>query len=79
MGSESLLWELRGRAGNALTCVLYPIEAGRHLLTVTLGDRVLVSDRYPTEEDALRQAAFLMTDFLDNGWTEVYRHATDKP
>ena len=73
MGAASMvLWELRGRSGNPLTCVLQADCHGYHLV-VALGDTQLLIDDFCAEEKALRQGAFLLHDFAQGGWTEVFR------
>jgi hypothetical protein len=67
-----MLWELRGRSGNPLTCVLHASPRG-YRVVVALGDTQLLTDSFGAEENALEQGGFLLRDFRQEGWTEVYR------
>ena len=70
--APSVLWELRGRSGKAITCVLQS-DHNLYRLTVTMGAYELHGESFKGEADALTQSAFLLNDFVGNGWTEIYR------
>ena len=67
-----VLWELRGRAGKPITCVLL-YKPGSYRVTIALAETTLHTDGFVRHEDALTTATFFLTDFTRSGWTEVYR------
>ena len=69
----TVLWELRSRTGQPLTCVLQSVAAGRWLLQLSTGDTELHREQFSVPADALALAAFLEDDFLQTGWAEVFR------
>ena len=69
----SVLWELRARTGTPMTCFLHARIGDYHRLTVRMGEKVIFTDDYKREADAIAQADFLFRDFVKDGWTEQYR------
>ena len=72
MKPSLLVWELRGRTGRPITCVLDAVEHGRCALTVMLGEQVIFAEQYRHRPDAIAQASSLRTDFIGAGWVEVF-------
>ena len=73
MGSPSVLWELRGRTGTPVTCYLHSPVEGLYRLSVMMGEIEIIAERFAREQDALAQAAFVVDDFIAEGWTELFR------
>ena len=73
MAPPSVLWELRGRTGTPVTCFLHPKVGNTYRLTVRMGDKVIFTDDFRVEADALAQSEVTFEDFVRDGWTEQYR------
>ena len=72
MEPSQLVWELRGRTGRPITCVLDAVDHGRCALTVMLGEQVIFAEQYRHRPDAIAQASSLRSDFVGEGWVEVF-------
>lgn len=69
--SSELLWELRGRTTDAVTCVLRRAHNGAYLVCVILGDNAVYAEPFDQEQEALHHAAFLCDDYMKSGWREL--------
>ena len=68
-----VLWELRGRTGKPMTCILQSISGGPYVLQLLIGEAEIHREQFRARADALSQAAFLRKDFIEAGWTEIFR------
>ena len=73
LSSNDLLWEMRGRSGKPLICVLTITAPTVFEINLMMGESMLVAERFSDRADALAYGAFLLADFSEEGWTETYR------
>ena len=74
MVTPVVLWELRGhKTGTLMSCQLMLQTDNRWRLTVTMGESKFHSETFAEQPDAQTQADFLYNDFVQEGWTDVFK------
>jgi hypothetical protein len=74
MMPPTVLWELRGRnTGTPLSCELMLQADNLWQLSITMGQVKLHSETFRNQSDANTQSDFLRRDFLQEGWSDVFK------
>lgn len=71
MARDAILWELRGRSRETVTCAFGDEPTGGFSVTVRRGEQPVWSERFADAITAVQRAAGVAHQLMREGWTEV--------